>query len=136
MKRLRIALPEPVSMVRTRYTAGNIALLVIGILISGFNLSYTGLILASMNILPRGIQRLGTDAFALLAALAIPSVLAGFRWPGIASTAAWSLTFFWFILAVAMHILPLMLIPALLLVATAATTSAVEHFSKKAYSPA
>lgn len=136
MKRFRISLPEPVSMVRTRYTAANLVLLVAGVLISVFNLSYTGLILASMNIPPRGMQRLGVDTFALLAALAVLSVLAGFRWPGIASTGAWSLTFFWFFLAVVMHILPLMLIPALLLVATSASTSAVEHFSKKAHPPA
>ncbi len=131
MKRFRIALPEPVSMVRTRYTAGNIALLVLAFLISIGNLSYTGLILASMHIPAHGPHRLGADLFALIAALAVVSVLAGFRWPGIASTALWSLTFFWFVLAAALHILPVMLIPGALLAVAAAIASAVEHFSKK-----
>lgn len=134
MKRFRIALPEPVSMVRTRYNAGNIALLAAGLLVGIFNFAYTGLILDSLHLPTHGIQRLGADAFALIAALAVLSVVSGFRWPGIASTAAWSLTFFWFVLAVAMHILPVMLIPALLLIVTAATASTVEHFSKKATS--
>jgi hypothetical protein len=132
MKRFRIALPEPVSMVRTRYTAGNIALLLAGLLVSVFDFSYTGLILASMHIPPNGPHRFGADLFALIAALAVVSALAGFRWPGIASTALWSLTFFWFVLAVALHILPVMLIPGALLGVVAAIASAVEHVSKKA----
>lgn len=136
MKRFKIPLPEPVSMVRTRYSAGILALLGAGLLVAIFNFAYTGLILDSMHLPAHGMQRIGADAFAVLAALAVLAVLSGFRWPGIASTAAWSLTFLWFFLAVAMHILPLMLIPGTLLGVVAAIASAVEHFSKKARRPA
>ena len=131
MKRFKIVLPPPVSMMRTRYSAGNIALLVMALLIGIFNYSYVGLILASMNIPARGARRVDADLFALVAALDMISVLVGFRWPAMASTALWSLLFFWFVLAVAMHILPVMLVPAALLGVVAAIASAVEHFSKK-----
>lgn len=115
----------------TRYTALNLALLVIGVLLCVFDFSYTGIILDSMHLPTKGWQRVGVDFLAVFAALAVVAILAGIRWTKIASTALWTLTFFYFVLAVAVHLFPVMVIPAAILAAASAIVSLVEYFSSK-----
>ncbi len=118
-------------LMRTRYTAGNIALLVVASLICVFDFSYTGLILASVHTPEKGWHRLGADFIAVIAALALVAILAGFRWPKLASTSLWTLTLFYFVMAVELHLFPVMVIPAVLLAVASALTSLGEHFSGK-----
>lgn len=118
-------------LMRTRFTPGNIALLVIATLICVFDFSYIGLILASVHTPEKGWHRLGVDFIAVIAALAVVAILAGFRWPKLASTSLWTLTLFYFVLAVELHLFPVMVIPAVLLAVASALTSLVEHFSGK-----
>lgn len=131
---MRIQLVPPLRDIRmhTRYTAGNVALLVLGVLLCLFDFSYTGLILDAVRVPEKGWLRMGVDLFPGILALGVLAMLAGFRWPKIASTALWTLTFFFFLLAVAVHYFPVMVIPAAILAAASALASLVEHLSGKA----
>ena len=131
MKRFQLAPLHRDLGMHTRYTAVNIALLLVGVLLCVFNFSYTGLILASIHTPAKGWNRIGVDFIAVLAALAVIAMVVGFRWPKIASTVLWTLTFFWFMLAVAVHLFPVMVIPAALSAIGSAVASVVEHFSGK-----
>lgn len=114
---------------RTRYTAVNIALLVLGLLLSIADFAWTGLVLEHVHGPDRGWPRVGIDSLALITALGVLSMLAAWRWPKLASTVLWTITFLFFVDIVALHVFLPLLIPAMLLAAISAIASIVEHFS-------
>lgn len=114
----------------TRYTPVNIALLVLGVLLSVFDFAYTGLVLQQVHGPDHGWVRVGIDCIALIAGLAVAAMLVGWRWPKVASTVLWTLTFFFFVDIVAVHVFLPMLIPAVLLAITSALASLIEYFSQ------
>ncbi|MFP5234494.1 MAG: hypothetical protein ACLGSD_01215 [Acidobacteriota bacterium] len=113
----------------TRYTAANIVLLIVGLLLSVVDFAWTGLVLAHVHGPDHGWLRVGIDSLALIAAFAVVSMLLAWRWPKLASTILWTLTFFYFFVIVAVHVFLPLLIPAILLGVTSAAASLVEHFS-------
>jgi hypothetical protein len=113
----------------TRYTAVNIALLVLGLLLAIADFAWTGLVLQTVHGPDRGWPRVAVDSLALITALAILSMLAACRWPKLASTVLWTLTFFFFVDIVGLHVFLPLLIPAILLAVTSALASLVEHWS-------
>lgn len=113
-----------------RYTPVNIALLVLGLLLSIVNFAWIGLVLQHVHGPDHGWVRVGIDCLALIAGLAAAAMLVAWRWPKVASTALWTLTFFFFVDVVAVHVFLPMLIPAVLLALSSALTSIVEHFSE------
>lgn len=114
----------------TRYTALNIVLLVVGVLLSIIDFAWIGLILGHVHGPNHGWLRVGIDSLALIAALAVISTLIAWRWPKIASTALWTLTFLFFVDIVALHLFLPLLIPAILLAAASALASFIEYFSQ------
>lgn len=115
----------------TRYTAVNISLLVLGLLAAIVDFAWTGLVLAHVHGPDRGWARLGIDSLALIMALAVVSMLAAWRWPKLASTVLWTITFLFFVDIVALHVFLPTLIPAILLAVISAIASIIEHLSQR-----
>jgi hypothetical protein len=119
-------------MTHTRYTAGNIILLVFGIAICCFNTFLMSMMFGFGDIAQTGLQRLAISIAQWCIVFAVPAFLVAIRWCHVALFALWCLTLFSALFGLIGGLFSLFLMPLVLLVIASAIATSINSNSTKA----
>lgn len=113
---------------RTRYSWGNLVILVAGTLLCMALIPYVGWVSTGVHA-PAGGKRLAEDLVVFTVVLTLPAFLLGWRWPRVSAYTLWTLTLALVVLAVDSGALWPMLIPIVVVGGVSGLASWVEAWS-------